>query len=200
MAELEKKCKFTRLVSTTDRPMRHNETEGVDYFFISKEESERLEEQDMFAELVTYNGVRYGVTHAEMEGKMSDLSRPPMVIVEPSGVEIYRKYCAEKKWGLFSVFVSTTEDIRLSRLVNRTTLDLLRAVKLPDVNAHNLPEKIGSVVHANNHRLKAMLDSERLWQARESWSVMVDGTDTLKAVRDIELAINIRNARAAVYE
>lgn len=207
MEELEQVNGLTRLVSTTDRAPRHNEREGVDYFFISTAESQRLEREDLFAELVTYNGVRYGVTHQEMEGKMSDLDSPPMVILEPSGLEIYRRYCASKGWGMFSIFVSTVESIRLERLVDRTTSDLMRVVgefNLDDDQAipgrmNYLQYKMSCIVEVNNKRLKAVLDQERLWQGRANWDVVVDGTDVVKAVRDIGVAIKSRNARSAVY-
>src|SRR5574343_611161 len=79
-----------RIVSTTDRPPRAGEDEGVHYFFISTEQSKQMEAEGKFAELVTYNGVRYGVTHEEMEQKMM-ADAPPIVIRVPKGVEIYRK-------------------------------------------------------------------------------------------------------------
>ncbi len=205
MEELERKVGLTRLVSTTDRPPRHNERNGVDYFFISTTESQRLEQEELFAELVTYNGVRYGVTHQEMEGKMLNLDSPPMVILEPSGLEIYRKYCGSKGWSVFSIFVSTVESIRLERLVQRTTFDLIKVIaEAEDVeNADYLKfikRHITSTVRANNNRLKAVIDQERLWHARESWDVIIDGTDVVKALKDFDLAIKSRNARSLVYE
>ena len=65
--------KLPCLVSTTTRPARAGEVEGVDYFFISEEESKSIEADDDFAELAVYNGIRYGVTKAEFKSKLNTL-------------------------------------------------------------------------------------------------------------------------------
>lgn len=54
-------------VSATTRPRRNGEEHGKDYFFLPKEEFERLEASGAFVESATYNGERYGTLQSEVE-------------------------------------------------------------------------------------------------------------------------------------
>ncbi|HEY9014909.1 MAG TPA: guanylate kinase, partial [Gemmatimonadales bacterium] len=47
-------------VSATTRPRRPNERDGVDYYFLSREEFERKRERGDFLEWATYGGELYG--------------------------------------------------------------------------------------------------------------------------------------------
>jgi guanylate kinase len=171
---------YGRIVGTTDRAPRHGEIEGVHYFFLSTEESINKYISGEFAEHVIYNGTRYGITHVEMAQKMS-LDHPPVVILEPSGVSIYREYCHAHGWDMFTIFIDTPEEVRIERLTQRTTQDILQ-VTLP---LHtSMTSDVHKVVQANNHRLQAILLKERAWAASNNWDVIVDGTN-------VELALEI---------
>ena len=195
------KIGFERIVSTTDRAPRAGEVEGVHYNFISTEQSRLLEAVNMFAELVTYNGTRYGVTHAEMNRKMTG-SKPPMVILEPSGLSIYRQYCASRAWDVFSIYVQTPESVRLQRLVNRTSNDLLDVVILPQVDSQYYPgaalADIRKIVAVNNRRLQAVLEQERSWHTTNIWDVQADGTNLDHAMEQIQQGIKAFNASACI--
>lgn len=192
---------FGRIVSTTDREPRVGEIEGVHYFFITTTQSEMKERHNLFAELVTYNGVRYGVTHEEMERKMAPGSPPPIVILEPAGLGIYRQYCGSKGWSLFSIFVDTPESVRLDRLVTRTTRDLMNAMWNIDFehDAAQLERTIAGIVKANNKRLQAVFEKERQWRHKATWDAIVDGTNVEKAMAQIAMGIFNRNQRASVF-
>lgn len=56
-----------RVISTTTRPRRHEEVEGVDYHFTSREEFLYAQKNDQFVEWVEYAGVFYGVEKEELE-------------------------------------------------------------------------------------------------------------------------------------
>ncbi|MGM0576221.1 MAG: guanylate kinase [Myxococcota bacterium] len=53
-------------VSHTTRPPRPGEVHGVDYWFVSDEEFDRLVDQDAFAEWAPVHSHRYGTSHAEI--------------------------------------------------------------------------------------------------------------------------------------
>ena len=183
------KLNMARIVSTTDRAPRVFEIEGHHYNFITTEQSRALEAQGKFAELVTFNGTRYGVTEEEMVRKMWG-EAPPIVIVEPKGVQAYREYCAKHDYGIFTVFVSTPDSIRMSRLSNRTVNELAEVSTREDV------EKI---IDRNNSRLIAAVTEERSWRQSNIWDLQCDGTDVFRAIDAIQHGINNRNSRSAVY-
>lgn len=188
---------FGRIVSTTDRPARAGEVEGVHYFFITKEQSQLMEEQNLFAELVTYNGVRYGVTREEMDLKMN-AGHPPIVILEPSGLDIYRKYCASKGWAMFSVFVDTPESVRLERLVDRTTHDLMSII-LGVRKPGSFGDAVKDVVQRSNKRLQAIFQEERSWRHHQNWDVIADGENVERAMAQISMGIINRNQRSSIF-
>lgn len=196
LEELVSQLGFIRLISTTDRAPRAGEVEGLHYFFLSTEESKAREARGEFAELVNYNGVRYGVTHDEMSRKMVN-SSPPIVILEPNGLEIYRKYCNDRGWKLFSIFVSAPESVRMDRLVTRTASDIVESY---EAGGELDRDAVYRIIEANNKRVKAVCDQERNWFAKAKWDVIVDGTDMRSAIESIKHGIANRNARTDVYE
>ena len=54
-------------ISYTTRPPRVNERHGVDYYFVSAEEFDRMVERDEFAEWAQVHGNRYGTSRAVVE-------------------------------------------------------------------------------------------------------------------------------------
>lgn len=64
---LKRNRHMQRLITTNSRPKRANEKEGVDYYFVSREEFERLISEGAFFEWVEYRGDYRGgqVKHVE---------------------------------------------------------------------------------------------------------------------------------------
>lgn len=182
---------FQRIVSTTDRAPRVGEIQGVHYDFISTYESLAYEKEGKFAELITFNGTRYGVTHEEMAAKMVTGTAPPMVILEPNGVKIYREYCKSKGWNMFTIFVDTDEMIRVQRLADRTTNDIAHQITR-SVAAANY-DAIKEIVQKNNKRLIAVLREEGTWKFTNTWDCVVDGTDLNQSLYEIKARITALN-------
>lgn len=66
LLDQDKNIKFS--VSVTTRPPRHNEQDGVDYYFISNEKYDELLKQDAFYEYVdSQYGSRYGTLRSEVD-------------------------------------------------------------------------------------------------------------------------------------
>jgi guanylate kinase len=193
---------FNRLVSTTDRAPRAGEIEGVHYFFITTEQSKLKEQYDLFAELITYNGVRYGVTKEEMERKTAVGLPPPVVILEPQGVFEYRKYCQANGIDMFRIFIDTAESVRLARLAKRGAADVIAALK--NVTFDHAPaegeadavalEAVANVMKVNNKRVMAIIEQERTWDTAHLWHSIVDGEDTDVALAQIKADIEYRNS------
>ena len=188
---------FQRIVSTTDRAQRAGEVQGVHYDFLTTEQSKQLEADNKFAELVTFNGTRYGVTHEEMAKKMVEGAPPPMVILEPNGVQMYREYCSSKQWNVFTIFVETAEEVRISRLASRSTDDILAALGAvaSDEPVYDNRHKaaVRKVIDANNKRLAAILSEERLWVYSNPWDVVVDGTNLQYSLQLVQNYVAARN-------
>lgn len=65
LLEVEPTCELC--VSHTTRPKRANETEGVDYYFVSDETFDQMIAAGAFVEWAEVHGHRYGTSEAEVE-------------------------------------------------------------------------------------------------------------------------------------
>lgn len=187
---------FTRLVSTTTRAARENEQYGHDYYFISQDTSDDLLKNDEYIETVQFRGARYGVTRKELEKKMES-SLNPVVILEPSGLEAYETICRERGWDIFRIFIYTKEEVRIQRLIERTSLDIQQDAQ-EAINcgwSRLLPEDVNRQLQIHTNRLLSITSDERCWQTSRQWDLLIPGDDTSKAIEDIRLGIEWRNKK-----
>ena len=63
---------FSYSVSMTTRKPREGEVEGVDYYFVSREEFEKRIEEDMFLEYAEFIGNYYGSPIDKVEEKLEE--------------------------------------------------------------------------------------------------------------------------------
>lgn len=67
---------YTGTVPYTTRAPREGERDGVHYYFVTKEEFQRLEKEGKFLEVGESNGVFYGTSVTIHENKASSIGRP----------------------------------------------------------------------------------------------------------------------------
>jgi guanylate kinase len=168
------------LISTTTRAPRANEVHGRDYYFISHEESIRLEQEGKLAELAIYNGNRYGVTTDEFFNKLS--KGIAFLIVEPTGVEHYAKPAVDAGASHMTVYVDVPLDVRLERFKTRATNDVIQSAMTMN------PDNIAKTVATALKRQQSMLTEELTWHTASEWDLIVDGrdapADNLKKILD----------------
>ena len=71
-ALMEKRKNLRFSVSATTRQPRQGETDGVDYYFVSREKFERMIEENAFLEHAEYVGNCYGTPRAPVEQLLKD--------------------------------------------------------------------------------------------------------------------------------
>tara|TARA_B100001996_G_scaffold196426_1_gene150497 strand:+ start:923 stop:1546 length:624 start_codon:yes stop_codon:yes gene_type:complete len=104
-------------VSFTTRPMRENEQEGIDYFFIDKRKFESMVDNKEFIEHATVFGNYYGT---QKESLLSDLKKGINVILEIDwqGAQQVK----EKMPSCIMIFlIPPSKEVLLSRLKKRGT-------------------------------------------------------------------------------
>src|ERR1039458_5659015 len=136
------------LVSTTTRPPRANEKEGVDYYFISDQESKDLEAHDELAELAIFRGFRYGVSKIEFKSKLAQ--GPSFLIVEPTGLEHYVKPALDLGAYWLKYYVHTAPEVRIERFKGRTMTDF--KIAMGDV-------RDGGVIEFDKRRCESIVTS-----------------------------------------
>lgn len=100
---------FKKFITTTTREQRNNEINGVDYFFISKEEFLKRISENRFIEYVQYNGNYYGTEKNQIDDKT-------VLIVEPSGLKEFRKLNDKH---IVSFLLIARKSVRKERMIFR---------------------------------------------------------------------------------
>jgi guanylate kinase len=106
---LGKLFQMRKVITHTTRPMRENEKDGVDYYFVTKEEFVSLKKMNFFVETTDYNGNFYGTSHKELEDNK-------VLIVDPNGLKSFVKL---KDPRIVSFFMNATKETRRVRMIKR---------------------------------------------------------------------------------
>ena len=77
-----KKYGLTRVITVTTREKRIGEVDGVDYFFVSKDEFKKLIEEGKLVEYAEYNGNYYG-------SRKDQIADDHILVVEANGLKAY---------------------------------------------------------------------------------------------------------------
>lgn len=83
---MSKNLSYKKLISSTTREPREGEVDGVDYYFLKKEEWDSSE----FIEEVEFAGNKYGLKKSEL-----DTEKNCVVVIEPNGAKQILQYLKE---------------------------------------------------------------------------------------------------------
>lgn len=100
---------FNKIISYTTRPIRKDETDGIDYHYISKEEFLSKLHSKFFAEYTIYNEWYYGIAK-------NDCKDDSVVVVEPHGFKQLKRM---NEINIISFYIKVDERERLIRMVKR---------------------------------------------------------------------------------
>lgn len=90
MNAIYEKYGIPKLITTTTRKPRPNEVDGVDYYFVSKNEFLRRQQSNNFIEFTQYAGNFYGLEKEELETRKNN---PSMIAMDLNGaININRLY------------------------------------------------------------------------------------------------------------
>lgn len=101
-------------VSYTTRPAREFESDGLDYFFIPIRQFNKMLNQDMWYEHVTFNGWRYGTTREQMQKPDS------CFIMTPHGLSMLTP---EDRAESHVIYLDIDEETRRRRIAERNQTD-----------------------------------------------------------------------------
>lgn len=119
------KGKFSKLLSTTTRPMRNGEIEGVEYNFTSAEDfTKRIKSQD-FVEYRSYDTLVDGKPDTWYYGtpKFEPSLSLRFVIKDPKGACLVAKYCEKIGEPCLLILVRCDEKTRTERAKKRGSFD-----------------------------------------------------------------------------
>lgn len=107
--ELQKKYGLSKAITTTTREKRVGETDGVEYFFISKEEFQKRLSENKFIESSLYNGNYYGCG-------IDQVADDKVVVLDPNGLHSFKKL---KNKNIVTFLLIADETTRKKRMALR---------------------------------------------------------------------------------
>jgi len=105
---LQNECGYTAGVSVTTRPPRDNETNGVDYYFVTDSQYDTLVETGKLYESVSHGAYRYGLTHTEW-------NNADVFIMNPKGIRHVVE--AGDRADCLVIFLNIAAEVRTERLI-----------------------------------------------------------------------------------
>ena len=149
--DLQKRHGLIKAITTTTREKRVGETDGVEYFFISKEEFQKRLAENRFVEHSLYNGNYYGCG-------VDQISDNKIVVLDPNGLHSFLKL---KDKNIVSFLLIADESTRKSRMASRGDKEANIKQRIEnDVNDFSL-EKIGKVdfvINTENYTIEEVSD------------------------------------------
>ena len=116
---------YTPIISTTSRPIRDGEVDGVDYNFVDKDTFLQFIEHDFLIEYRSYNTLvdnvpdtwYYGILKQEFD----QLGKNYVVILDIDGTREFKDYIERTKGPDFCkvFYIFASDDVRKLRAVNR---------------------------------------------------------------------------------
>lgn len=149
-------------ISCTSRSVRGNEQNGIDYYFLTREEFEKKIEDNGFLEYALYNGNYYGTPKAEIEKKLEN-GIDVILEIEVQGALKIKKLVKE---AIFIFILPPSMEELKSRLEKRgteTEEKILKRFKtayqeINELNKYNyvvVNDEVGKAVDKINAILKA---------------------------------------------
>jgi len=149
-------------ISSTTRPKREGERDGIDYFFISKEEFLKDVEEGYFLEWAEVHGNFYGTSKKQINTAL-EKGKIVFLDIDVQGYENVKKIYSDLVTGVFV----TTKDKKtlIERLKNRGT-ETEESIEIRMINALNemkkIPEYDFLLINENFEEAKFFLKSVAL--------------------------------------
>jgi guanylate kinase len=124
----ERQLPLAFVVTATDRPPRPNEVDGVDYFFISKQEFQRMIDEDEFIEHALVYGDFKGVPKDQVRKAMAS-GLDVVMRVDVQGAATIREIAPD---ALLIFLTTNSEEELIERLKARKTETLEKLAKRID--------------------------------------------------------------------
>lgn len=108
------------ILSSTTRPIRDGERDGVEYNFVTREQFERMIDSDSLIEYRKYNTLMHGVPdvwYYGVEKRELDKCMVHVVILDVEGARSFIEYYGKKY--CFVAYIHTDDDIREDRARKR---------------------------------------------------------------------------------
>lgn len=157
---LKKNYQYHKCITTTTRPMRHHETQDVDYHFVTEDHFQKLVSQGAFVETNQYHNYEYGL-------QIKDMKDNGLIILDPNGTNhITHRYPND----VFVCYVSSSKATRKSRMISRgDDIDIVMKRIEEDDDIFD-PKKLHHIHYTLNNESKTFdVLAKEVHQAYQTW-------------------------------
>jgi len=109
---LAKECILPEIISVTTRKPRPGEEDGINYYFMSEQEFDRLS----LVESTIYDGNKYGITMFEFNRENYSKA---VVVTNYAGIKQLKKNCPEYGVKVYAIFVYSDKETLIRRMRDR---------------------------------------------------------------------------------
>jgi guanylate kinase len=171
---------FVNVVSTTTRPKRTHEVNGMAYHFVTREKFLAELHDCKYVESTEFNGNLYAVSKDELHRVMAT-GKSVVLIVEPNGLAQIRDYAARERLNLTSYFIDNPLEVIMGRFQARFA---------QDVRGANEAE-VQKVTELYASRLITMIQKESEWcELEHLYDHYIDGFDETNSSEVVRGIIN----------
>ena len=170
---------FAEIISTTTRPIRDGEINGLHYHFITADQFNKDAMAGEFVESVEFGEHRYGASSLEFR-KAFDTGKPVVVVVEPDGAAQIREYSRDAGWNHIAVYVDNPLKTLLARFLTRFSED-----------------KNGSIINYTN-RLEEMVRHGIGWRDIMNYDHTIEEYGEFNRISEAENMAEIANGNMPV--
>ena len=115
---LDEQLKLKTIVMYTTRPMRHGESDGVEYHFVTDKTANEMEAEGRIIELRSYQTVHGIWKYFTLDDGQIDIKKGKYIVI--GTLEAYEKFCIYYgKEHLMPIYIEVDDGIRLSRALER---------------------------------------------------------------------------------
>lgn len=158
-------------VSVTTRPMRPGEQEGVDYYFVSKDDFGRMVEEEQFLEYAVVFGEFYGTPKKKVQETLK-AGQDVLFDIDWQGTQ---QITQKARHDVVSIFILPPSMAELERRLHHRAQDSSEVVAKRMAKAHNEISHwheydyviINSSVEESMESIAAILKAERLKRVRQ---------------------------------
>lgn len=165
-----------RVVSHTSRPIRRNEVDGIDYYFVSQQEFMEMQSENKFVETREYNTIQdgepsvwfYGVTKEELSLSLEETNA--VIILDIQGLQHMKEYLGEENMVSFYLQVNQEERLRRAEARGDDMEEVLRRLADDKIKFANASQVVNATIYNQNGLLSvediAWIINERVMNER----------------------------------
>ena len=162
LAELFKPEGFQEVVSTTTRPQRTGEINGISYYFVDDNKFSEMMRAEELVEHAAVGQYSYGVSKRAISDVLN-AGKPAVLVIEPKGANNVAKFCEQEGITVHKVFLNNDMNILIDRLQKRWDEDAKAKEEVYKERLWNIafiePKEWTAKAYSGEHHYDQIFDS-----------------------------------------